>query len=85
MESALRVRHVDKQRALYVLSRSLPPDSKDDTEYVSPVCPKCNSREIVFQNLEGEGLDSSFDAKFNWRCDACGHQWKDDGIEIEAQ
>jgi len=79
----LKVRYVDYPHALSALSRSLPRDPQDDTEYV-PVCPKCNSREIVFQSLDGEE-DSSSAAKFNWRCDACGHPWKDDGIEKEAQ
>ena len=22
-------------------------------------------------------------AKFNWRCEACGHAWQDDGIESD--
>jgi hypothetical protein len=84
----LKVRYVDNQRAIYVLSHSLPPEPQDPSEYV-PVCPKCNSREIVFQSLDEEDeekdSDSSFNAKFNWKCDACGYQWKDDGIEKEGQ
>ena len=81
----LKVRYVDHQRALYVLSQSLPPEPQERSEYV-PVCPKCNSREIVFQSLDEEkDSDSSPDAKFNWKCEACGHQWKDDGIEKEGQ
>ncbi len=24
------------------------------------------------------------DPKFNWSCDACGYQWKDDGVESES-
>jgi len=81
----LKVRYVDHQRALYVLSQSLPPEPQEQSEYV-PVCPKCNSREIVFQSLDEEkDSDSSPDAKFNWKCEACGHQWKDDGIEKEGQ
>jgi hypothetical protein len=79
------VQYADNQRTLYVLSQSLPPEPQDESEYV-PVCPKRNSREIVFQSLdEQKDSDSSFDAKFNWKCDACGHQWKDDGIEKEGQ
>jgi DNA-directed RNA polymerase subunit M/transcription elongation factor TFIIS len=81
----LKVRYVDNQRALYVLSRSLPSEPQDQSEYV-PVCPKCNSREIVFESLdEQKAASSAFDAKFNWKCDACGYQWKDDGIEKEGQ
>jgi DNA-directed RNA polymerase subunit M/transcription elongation factor TFIIS len=79
----LKVRSVDNQRAEYVLSRSLPPEPQDQIEYV-PVCPRCNSREIVFESLDEE-KGSSFDAKFNWKCDSCGRQWRDDGVEKEAQ
>ena len=41
------------------------------------LCPKCHSSEIVFRDLDAA-------TKFNWSCDACGHQWNDDGIEQEA-
>jgi len=79
-----KVRYVDNQRAFRALFESLPPDLKAETDYVA-VCPQCHSPEIVFQNLDGvKGSESSFDAKFNWSCPACGHQWKDDGIEKEA-
>ena len=45
-------------------------------------CPKCNSEEIVFQSIDAEpGKEPGPDAKYHWTCDACGHQWKDDGIE----
>ena len=82
----IKVRNIDNQRALYVLSQSLPPsDPQATTEYV-PVCPKCRSPEIVFESLDGQKEStSSFDAKFEWKCDACGLQWTDDGIEEEAR
>ena len=77
----IKVRYLDNQRALGVLSRALPADPQETTEYV-PVCPKCRSPEIVFQSLSGqEESTSSCDARFNWRCDACGFQWTDEGIE----
>jgi DNA-directed RNA polymerase subunit M/transcription elongation factor TFIIS len=80
----LKVREVDSQLALQALSQALPPEPQDDVEYV-PVCPKCHSAEIVFQNLDTtQNSSSAFDAKFNWSCDACGYQWKDDGIEAQA-
>jgi len=48
-------------------------------------CPKCNSGDIVFQSIDVEpGTEPGPDAKYNWTCDACGHQWKDDGIEKVA-
>jgi DNA-directed RNA polymerase subunit M/transcription elongation factor TFIIS len=80
----LKVREVDSQLALQALSQALPPEAQDDVDYV-PVCPKCHSSEIVFQNLDTtQNSSSAFDAKFNWSCDACGYQWKDDGIEAQA-
>jgi Protein kinase domain len=45
-------------------------------------CPKCDSREIVFQNVSAEGVKSpSANPKFNWTCGSCGHQWQDEGYE----
>lgn len=80
----LKVRNVDNQFALQMLSRSAPPETERDEDYVA-VCPKCHSAEIVFQALDvSQHPDSAFDAKFDWSCDACGHQWKDDGIEAQA-
>jgi DNA-directed RNA polymerase subunit M/transcription elongation factor TFIIS len=79
----IKVRDIDNQRALRALSQLSTPDPEDNTKYL-PVCPKCQSPEIVFENLQGqEESRSSFDAKFNWRCDGCGYQWTDDGIEKE--
>jgi DNA-directed RNA polymerase subunit M/transcription elongation factor TFIIS len=80
----LKVRYVDNQRALQAISQSLPPDSEVETDYV-PRCTKCHSSEIVFQSLDSaSAANSAFDSTFNWSCDACGHRWKDDGIEEEA-
>jgi DNA-directed RNA polymerase subunit M/transcription elongation factor TFIIS len=45
-------------------------------------CPKCHSEEIVFESRAAEpGSEPGPDAKFDWRCDACGHAWEDDGVE----
>jgi hypothetical protein len=80
----LKVRYVDNQRALQAISQSLPPDSEVETAYV-PRCPQCHSLEIVFQSLDsGSAANSACNSTFNWSCDACGHQWKDQGIEEEA-
>jgi DNA-directed RNA polymerase subunit M/transcription elongation factor TFIIS len=79
----VKVREVDNQFALQVLAKSLPTEEPDDTDHV-PVCPRCKSDEIVFQSLDtSQSPSSGFEAKFNWSCDACGYQWKDDGIEEE--
>lgn len=47
-------------------------------------CPKCHSDEVVFDSVEEAPDKSVVDSKYNWHCDACGHQWQDDGVEREA-
>ena len=81
----VRVRDVDRQRALYALSL-LPSEKRDGTaeeeqEYVAR-CPKCHSDEIVFEELvaAASAAGSTSPGNFRWRCDACGHEWEDDGI-----
>jgi hypothetical protein len=66
------------------LRRVMPPEpdanSSDEGE-LSISCPKCNSQEVIFQGLvEEDGKNASAIAKNSWACDACGHQWEDDGI-----
>jgi hypothetical protein len=48
-------------------------------------CPKCHSKEVIFDGLIAEPaltMDNS-SAQYEWSCDSCGHQWKDDGIAKE--
>jgi len=70
------------------LRRVVPPEPDEKSsveEEFSISCPKCNSPDVVFQGLvEEEGKNSAAVAKNSWACDACGHQWKDDGIEDEV-
>jgi DNA-directed RNA polymerase subunit M/transcription elongation factor TFIIS len=93
---AIKVRDFDEQRAMGVLANSYRPpqadavtdapvaDESDEEEYAAH-CPKCHSTEIVFQSLELDpATKSAFDSKFKWSCDACGYQWKDDGVESES-
>lgn len=80
----LKVRYIDNQRALQALFRSLPPEPEAKKDYVA-LCPKCHSDEIVFQgHAAAQDTTSAFDKSFNWSCEACGHQWEDDGIEERA-
>jgi hypothetical protein len=80
----VKARYVDSQRALQAISRSMPPEPSVETDYV-PRCSKCHSSEIVFQSLDSDSTANfAPNSSFNWSCDACGHQWKDDGIEREA-
>lgn len=54
--------------------------SPDDSDY-AVLCPKCNSRDIVFESIDlGQEKESACDTKFNWTCASCGHRWKDDGV-----
>lgn len=88
---AVKVRISDSQRAMGVLANSYrppegeaPTEEPDDEEY-EVRCPKCHSTEVVFQSLDLDPVTkSAFDSKFNWSCDACGYQWKDDGMESET-
>jgi hypothetical protein len=59
-----------------------PEQEAAEDDDLAACCPKCNSRDIVFQSIDVEpGKEPGPDAKYNWTCDACGHQWTDDGIE----
>jgi DNA-directed RNA polymerase subunit M/transcription elongation factor TFIIS len=70
----LTVREEDHQRVLKGIAGLISREAGDDSakEY-NFECPKCHSSEIVFHDLDES-------AKFNWTCDACGHQWTDDGV-----
>jgi predicted RNA-binding Zn-ribbon protein involved in translation (DUF1610 family) len=70
----LTVREEDLSRVRGVIGQLVPQEPHDEKEF-SFVCPKCHSPEIVFQEMDAET------AKFNWSCDACGHEWNDDGVE----
>jgi hypothetical protein len=77
----IKVREVDNQHAQPALSQALPPEPDTGAAYVAR-CPKCQSPEIVFQSLDDNPLTRPLaTSNFNWTCDACGYQWKDDGIE----
>jgi len=47
-------------------------------------CPKCHSTEVIFEGQTSAvvATDNS-SQKYQWTCDACGHQWEDDGIVRE--
>jgi hypothetical protein len=84
----VNVRYLDRRRAtaaLALYSRNPQPDASadepEDEEY-EVHCPKCHSTDVIFQSLDPDpATKSTFDSKFNWSCDACGCQWKDDGLE----
>jgi DNA-directed RNA polymerase subunit M/transcription elongation factor TFIIS len=59
-----------------------PRDTEEPGEFVVR-CPKCQSDEVVFEGRTSELANASDESsqKFDWRCDACGHHWEDDGVE----
>jgi DNA-directed RNA polymerase subunit M/transcription elongation factor TFIIS len=84
---SLDVRADDVERAIAASYQA-----KDDGGHKDPeeekdfaiLCPKCHSAKVV---LEGRGLKLAklpFTAEFQWTCDACGHQWVDEGIVQEV-
>jgi len=54
-------------------------DTEEDKDY-AVLCPKCRSGEVVLEERDS----SSTTDPFHWHCDACGHQWSDEGIEQEV-
>ena len=81
----LKVRSVDRARACstlanYTFEEPDEPDPDEGKEFAI-VCPKCHSTEVVFEEKDPQVANPTTDTKFNWTCDDCGHQWKDDGIE----
>lgn len=78
----VKVWEPDHQRALWALRGAAPKEEEEPAEYKAE-CPNCKSPDIVFCGLDGEPqIDGSVArSPFNWRCEACGNQWKDDGIE----
>jgi len=58
-------------------------DPEEKKEYAI-LCPKCRSAKVVLKGRTSKLEASSLAVKFRWICDACGHQWMDDGITQEA-
>jgi rubrerythrin len=85
----LEVRAHDVKRAHAALDRALE-DEDDDPEEKKEyaiLCPKCRSANVVLKGRDTtwEASDASpYGAKFQWNCDACGHQWVDDGVTQEV-
>jgi hypothetical protein len=71
----LAVREDDYPRVVATIREVFKDESQDteQSEEFNIVCPKCKSQDIILNDL-----DSS--SKFDWSCDACGHQWLDDGV-----
>ena len=86
----LKIRSQDQQNAFRAFANAPqdpdPQDSPVDEPNYRAICPRCNSSEIVFEGLEEDGSrDPEVESQWNWSCDACGHRWKDDGVERQGQ
>lgn len=83
---SLEIRADDVKRARAALDRAYEEETKDDpeeTEYAI-LCPKCHSAKVVLKGQDSMLADHSPAATFEWNCDACGHQWVNDGIVQEV-
>jgi DNA-directed RNA polymerase subunit M/transcription elongation factor TFIIS len=61
------------------------PKESEKLEELPVRCPKCHSAEVVFEGLTSAPGNAADEAtqKYKWTCDACGHQWEDDGVAKE--
>ena len=82
----LEVRAADVKRAHAALERTIDEefeeddDDPDEKKDYAILCPKCRSAKVVLDTAQtGPPRD-----KFWWRCDACRHQWVDNGFVQEA-
>jgi DNA-directed RNA polymerase subunit M/transcription elongation factor TFIIS len=75
----LTVREEDRSRVMAGIAQLFAGEPEEgEAGDCNFVCPKCHSPEIVFHELDPDT------ATFDWSCDACGHEWKDEGVEHEA-
>lgn len=90
---SLKIRDVDQKRAYAAVARARARTSANDgNEEKEPedekdfaiLCPKCRSAKVVMEGRDTDLAEPPPTAKFQWSCDACGHQWEDEGIVQEA-
>ena len=75
----VEVREGDLKRAHAALEHAFEDEDTEEEKDYAVLCPKCRSGAVVL-----EERDPSSTAPFHWHCDACGHQWVDEGIEQEV-
>ena len=77
----LEVRAGDVKRANAALERAIDEEMEvdpDDKE-CAILCPKCRSAKVVLKGRTSTLETSPCGIKYQWICDACGHQWMDSG------
>lgn len=82
----LEVRAQDVKRAQAALERAIDDefekedDDPEEKKEYAILCPRCRSAKVVMQGRDTDLAESPPTDKFQWSCDACGHQWVDNGI-----
>ena len=85
----VRVMRIGVPWAWQALENYEPADETEEAQQpwreIPMTCPKCGSTDIIFERLNPKPRTrkDSESAKFHWSCDACGHQWTDDGVVKE--
>jgi DNA-directed RNA polymerase subunit M/transcription elongation factor TFIIS len=67
----------------YIPKDERPEPKYEDAGDVAIHCPRCRSKEVVFEELVDKPTQAGGESskKFQWKCDSCGYEWKDDGVE----
>jgi hypothetical protein len=83
----LLVDRENAEAAIEVLDQPIPETFEVDGigEYEQPRCPKCQSLDIHFEDLDRQvvyvGLFASIPIPYYkrcWKCDSCGQEWKEE-------
>jgi rubrerythrin len=81
----LEVRAADVKRAHAALERAIDEefeeedDDPEEKKQYAILCPKCRSAKVVLKGRTATLEASPREVKYQWSCDACGHQWMDNG------
>ena len=69
----------------YFPKDELPEPNYADAGDVAIHCPRCRSREVIFEHLVETRDDASGKValKYRWTCADCGNRWEDDGLETK--
>jgi DNA-directed RNA polymerase subunit M/transcription elongation factor TFIIS len=80
---SLEVRADDVKRAHAAMDREvdaeIEEDDPEENKEFAILCPKCHSAKVVLKGRTSTLEASPRGVKYQWSCDACGHQWVDDG------
>ena len=78
----VEVKPDDLKRALAIMQRDrdeeIEKENSGGKKEFAILCPKCHSAEVVLEEMDAQPVgDPPIASKFQWICDACGHQWED--------